>query len=166
MFLLLLLFKKIVNRLNCMYIFLVDYYFVVVGCLMKQQKFCENLQKENISKNAIITGIPNENLELNDGTYEMTTVKVSAIIQLLDNDINEADYNLVAFHSAQGRQTRNCKLTYNNLQKKDAVIKKAIKLKDVNELKGIYIIKWDAQREFPVKTQETRITSTAPRRGD
>ena len=106
------------------------------------RSFVGHDEKEHLNKNVVITGVPNDDLVFEGITYTTTKEKIAAVLQKVDIMITDNSYELISFPSAEGRTTHTCKLVFDNLQKKDSVIKNSKLLKDYDELKYIFI-KWD-----------------------
>ena len=107
--------------------------------LLNQQNFMEQVQRTHLARNVMITGVPNDNLAINDSVLTNTDEKVLAILNQLDDGINDSDYELKTFEPPEGRTTHSVKVIFNCMDTKKKIITEARRLKDINALNMIYI---------------------------
>ena len=130
-----------------------------------QQIFLENVQKKELMNNVIITGIPNDNVTIDDITYQSNEEKV-ALILTETCDINTEDYEITPYKAAENRLTYVCKVVFKDFEMKMKVLKNAMKLKQNNTLKTVYL-KWDEpkltrQENYRLRKMKRELISKHP----
>ena len=89
--------------------------------IVNQQEYMEQLQRNNLAKNAMITGIPNGPLVLNGNPVNDPEEKVKAIVNELNPDLNDQDYSVRMFDpftKHDGTVTLSAKITFQSINKK------------------------------------------------
>ena len=81
------------------------------------------MQRNNLLKNLMISGIPNDNLKINVYEYIDTRQKVYGILKTLDDTLSDTDYRLKIFEPVEGKTTHAVKVMMNDVEKKKKIIK-------------------------------------------
>ena len=110
--------------------------------ILNQQVFMENTHKRELMRNVIITGIPNAPMEIAEASYGNSEEKIALILSEIDENICSNMYSMHAFPAAENRETHVCRVTFDNVNIKMAVINNAKKLKSKPGFERIYV-KWD-----------------------
>ena len=134
--------------------------------VFNQQVFLENIQKKDLKNNIIITGIPNDVLEVDDTLYQSDEEKVACILNEVCDDINKESYKIISFSPAENRITHVCKVIFNDHEIKMNAIQNAKKLKNNVSLSKVFLqwdepkltrqenqrlrkVKWELKQEYP-----------------
>ncbi len=112
---------------------------IIKKTLINQQIFIEQVQRNNLVKNLMISGISNENMLINGNELVDTNQKVIVILKQLDDSLNENDYELKKFDPPDGKETHLVKIIMNDIDKKKKILTEAKTLKDMPGLDSIYI---------------------------
>ena len=119
--------------------------------MVNQQEFLEQLQRNNLAKNAMITGIPNNPLILDNNPVDDPKEKVKAILNELNTDLSDQDYSIRVFDPFtrhDGTITHSAKVTFHSIEKKKQTLANSKTLKD----KGNFF------RSVYCKNDETKIS--------
>ena len=118
--------------------------------IVNQQEFLEQLQRNNLAKNAMITGIPDTPLIINNNSIDEPEEKVKAILNELNPNLRNQDYSIRVFDSFtkhDGSITRSAKVTFTSIDTKKETLANSKTLKD----------KGDFFRSIYCKNDETKI---------
>ena len=110
--------------------------------IVNQQEFLEQLQRNNLAKNAMITGIPDTPLIINNNSIDEPEEKVKAILNELNPNLRNQDYSIRVFDSFtkhDGSITRSAKVTFTSIDTKKETLANSKTLKDKgNFFRSIY----------------------------
>ena len=96
---------------------------------LSQQKLCENIQRNNLAKNIIISGIPVDDMTHNDVALTTADEKIVAILQSIGVSLEQQEYEFYSFPPGVGRNTHSAKLAV-DLPTKKSIMSKAKCLKE------------------------------------
>ena len=102
--------------------------------VLSQQTFCEQVQRNNLAKNLVISGIPTGNLKYENVELCTTLQKVQAIlsaIHAIHAPVDIENSSLYSFTTAQGKSTHTVKLTL-DIESKKKVLNSAKSLNNLN----------------------------------
>ena len=71
----------------------------------------------NQSKNIVVTGIPNNDINVDENVYDTPEQTIPLMISKLDKTVSEEDYEVTSFPSAEGGETHTCKRVFSSTQK-------------------------------------------------
>ncbi len=110
--------------------------------MVNQQEFLEQLQRNNLAKNAMITGIPNDPLILDDNPVDDPEEKAKAILKELNPNLRDQDYSIRVFDPFtrhDGTITHSAKVTFHSIDKKKQTLANSKTLKDKgNFFRSVY----------------------------
>ena len=110
--------------------------------IVNQQEFLEQLQRNNLAKNAMITGIPDTPLIINNNSIDEPEEKVKAILNELNPNLRNQDYSIRVFDpftKHDGSITRSAKVTFTSIDTKKETLANSKTLKDKgNFFRSIY----------------------------
>ena len=111
--------------------------------LVNQQEYIEQLQRRDLAKNAMITGIPNEPLDRNGDQLDDPEEKVKAILNELNPDLTTQDYSIRLFDPftrLNGSITHSAKVTFLSIDKKKETLANSKSLKEKEEFfRSVYV---------------------------
>ena len=99
--------------------------------VLSQQTFCEQVQRNNLAKNLVISGIPTGNLKYENVELCTTLQKVQAILSAIHAPVDIENSSLYSFATAQGKSTHTVKLTL-DIESKKKVLNSAKSLNNLN----------------------------------
>ena len=114
--------------------------------IVNQQEYLEQLQRNNLAKNAMITGIPNVPLIRDDNSVDEPEDKVKAILNELNPDLTNQDYTIRMFDpftKIDGTITHSAKITFKSIEKKKETLSNSKSLKDKEEFFSSVYVKND-----------------------
>ena len=110
--------------------------------IVNQQEFLEQLQRNNLAKNAMVTGIPNDPLIVGNNSVDDPKEKVIAILNELNPNLNEHEYSIYMFDPFtrhDGTITHSAKVTFHSIDIKKQTLANSKTLKDKgNFFRSIY----------------------------
>ena len=110
--------------------------------IVNQQSFLEQIQRNNLAKNVMITGIPNNDVIIGNVQYSETKEKIDGILRQIDVVIEDDDYELKTFEISDQRTTHVARMIFKDMHTKVRLMTEAKKLKD-NEYFGKVFIRHD-----------------------
>ena len=103
----------------------------------------EQLQRNNLAKNAMITGIPDDLLICNDNSVDDPEGKVKAILKALNPALRSEDYSIRLFDpftKQDGAITHSAKVTFQSIDIKKQTLTNSKSLKDKgNFFRSVYV---------------------------
>ena len=110
--------------------------------MVNQQEFLEQMQRNNLAKNAMITGIPNTPLVKDGMNVDDPTEKVKAILNELNPTLNDAHFSIRMFDpftKEDGTVTHSAKVTFQSIDMKKQTLTNSKTLKDKgNFFRSVY----------------------------
>ena len=113
--------------------------------LSEQQTYLERDKYNKSSRNVFISGIPKV-LHVNGEDTEDATKKVMFILKFIDNSITDNSFVLQKafpiFKNHEGKEVQSIKITFNDLEVKQTLMKKKVQLRDLpltHPLKKVFL---------------------------
>ena len=107
--------------------------------IVNQQSFLEQIQCNNLIKNVMITGIPNNNVIIGNAHYSDTKEKIDGILRRIDVVLDYDDYELRTFEISDERTTHAAKMIFKDIETKTRLMSQAKKLKDNEHFSNVYV---------------------------
>ena len=107
--------------------------------MLQQQIFLENIQRGNLGKNVMITGIPCKDVIHQGQVLSDTKEKVNAILNEIGITLNENEYQIITFNVDDDKPTCFAKVILKKIETKQGIIKESKCLKDNEVFRGVYI---------------------------
>ena len=89
--------------------------------VLSQQTFCEQIQRNNLAKNLVISGIPTGNLKYDNVELCTPLEKVQAILTAIHAPVGIDNSSLYSCSAGQGKSTHTVKLTLDIENKKKKI---------------------------------------------
>ena len=111
--------------------------------LVNQQEYLEQVQRNLLAKNAMITGIPNDPLVCEDNQIDDPKEKVEYVLSTLNPDLTNQDYTIRMFDpftKLDGTITHSAKVIFQSVEKKKDTLSNSKTLKDKDDFfKSVYV---------------------------
>lgn len=110
--------------------------------IVNQQEFLEQLQRKDLAKNVMVTGIPDGPLLLDNDSIDDPMEKVKVVLREVNNNLNEDDYSIFMFDpftKDDGSITHSAKVTFTSIDLRKQILANSKTLKEKgNFFKSIY----------------------------